>query len=56
MEKLKFVLSKYENNLIWNDDSPQKTFEVKSGKNNTKFSTKVDMINPSDKEKIWFNY
>ena len=50
-EKLKFVLSKYENNLIWNDDSPQKTFEVKSGKDNTKFSAKVDMINPSDKEK-----
>ncbi|KNB61150.1 S41 family peptidase [Chryseobacterium sp. Hurlbut01] len=51
MEKLKFVLSKYENNLIWNDDYPQKTFEVKSRKNSTKFSTKVDMINPSDKER-----
>lgn len=50
-EKLVFVLSKYENNLIWIGDLQQKNLDVKSGKNNKKFSTKVDMIDPSDKEK-----
>lgn len=57
-EKLIFLLSKYENNLIWTDDLPQKTLEVKSAKNNKKFSTKIDMIDPSDKEKynLIFNY
>lgn len=50
-EKLIYVLSKYENNLIWTDDLQKKTLEIKSGKNNKKFSTKIDMIDPSDKEK-----
>ncbi|MFP3592676.1 S41 family peptidase [Chryseobacterium sp. SIMBA_038] len=56
-EKLIFLLSKYENNLIWTDDLPQKTLEVKSAKNK-KFSTKIDMIDPSGKEKydLIFNY
>jgi C-terminal processing protease CtpA/Prc len=50
-EKLVYMLSKYENNLIWTDDLPQKTLEVKSAKTNTKFSTKIDMIDASNKEK-----
>lgn len=49
-EKLVFILSKYENNLIWTNDLRQKNLEVKSAKNK-KFSTKIDMIDPSDKEK-----
>jgi len=49
-EKLVFVLSKYENNLIWIGDLQEKKLEVKSGKNNKKFSTKIDMIDPSNKE------
>lgn len=49
-EKLVFLLSKYENNLIWISDLRQKNLEVKSAKNK-KFSTKIDMIDPSDKEK-----
>ncbi|GAA4151833.1 hypothetical protein GCM10022217_05980 [Chryseobacterium ginsenosidimutans] len=56
-EKLVYIISKYENNLIWTDDLSQKTLEVKSAKNK-KFSTKIDMIDPSDKEKydLIFNY
>lgn len=50
-EKLVYLLSKYENNLIWPDNLPQKTLEIKSGKSNKKFSTKIDLINYSDKEK-----
>ncbi|MDQ0593127.1 C-terminal processing protease CtpA/Prc [Chryseobacterium ginsenosidimutans] len=50
-EKLVFVLSKYENNLIWIGDFQQQNLEVKSGGNNRKFSTKIEMIDPSDKEK-----
>ena len=50
-EKLVYMLSKYENNLIWTDDLQQKTLEVKSAKNNKKFSTKIDMIDASNKEK-----
>lgn len=51
IEKLIFVLSKYENNLIWIEDFQQQNLEVKSAKNNKKFSTKIEMIDPSDKEK-----
>lgn len=50
-EKLTYVLSKYENNLIWTGDQQQKSLEMRSGKNNKKFSAKVDMIDPSDQEK-----
>ncbi len=50
-EKLVYVLSKYENNLIWPDDLSQKSIEVKSGKSNKRFSTKIDMVDISDKEK-----
>ncbi|MCS3870986.1 C-terminal processing protease CtpA/Prc [Chryseobacterium ginsenosidimutans] len=50
-EKLVYMLSKYENNLIWTDDLQQKTLEVKSAKTNKKFSTKIDMIDASNKEK-----
>ena len=50
-EKLVYVLSKYENNLIWPDDLSQKSIEVKSGKSNNRFSTKIEMIDVSNKEK-----
>jgi len=50
-EKLVYVLSKYENNLIWSDDLSQKSIEVKSGKSNKRFSTKIDMVDISNKEK-----
>jgi len=50
-EKLVYVLSKYENNLIWPDDLSQKSIEVKSGKSNKRFSTKIDMVDISNKEK-----
>lgn len=49
-EKLVYILSKYENNLIWPDDLPQKTLELKSSKSNKKVSTKIDMIDTSNKE------
>lgn len=57
-EKLVYVLSKYENNLIWPNDLPQKTLELKSAKSNKKVSTKIDMIGTSNKEKyeIIVNY
>ncbi|AYM99889.1 S41 family peptidase [Chryseobacterium sp. 3008163] len=57
-EKLVYVLSKYENNLIWPDDLPQKTLELKSARSNKKVSTKIDMIDTSNKEKyeIIVNY
>ncbi|MCI3936913.1 S41 family peptidase [Chryseobacterium aahli] len=57
-EKLVYVLSKYENNLIWPDDLPQKILELKSAKSNKKVSTKIDMIDTSNKEKyeIIVNY
>jgi len=50
-EKLVYLLSKYENNLIWTDDHAQKNLEIKSNKNNKKFSIKIDMIDASNKEK-----
>ncbi|WP_445432699.1 S41 family peptidase [Chryseobacterium indoltheticum] len=50
-EKLVYVLSKYENNLIWPDDLSQKSIEVKFGKSNKRFSTKIDMVDISNKEK-----
>lgn len=53
-EKLVYVLSKYENNLIWPDDLSQKSIEVKSGKSNKRFSTKIDMVDISNKEKYDF--
>ncbi len=53
-EKLIYVLSKYENNLIWPDNLVQKNLEVKSGKTEKKFTTQLDMINPKDKEKYDF--
>jgi C-terminal processing protease CtpA/Prc len=51
IEKLAFVLSKYENNLIWIGDLRHRDLEVKSARSNKKSSTKIDMIDPSDKEK-----
>lgn len=53
-EKLIYVLSKYENNLIWPDNFVQKNLEVKSGKTGKKFTTQLDMINPKDREKYDF--
>lgn len=50
-EKLVYILSKYENNLIWPDDLQQKTLELKSAKSNKKFSTKIVMIDMSNKKK-----
>ena len=57
-EKLVYVISKYENNLIWPDDLPQKNLEIKSAKVNRKVSAKIDMIDTSNKEKyeIIVNY
>ncbi|KUJ50942.1 S41 family peptidase [Chryseobacterium sp. JAH] len=57
-EKLVYVISKFENNLIWPDDLPQKTLEIKSAKVNRKVSAKIDMIDTSNKEKyeIIVNY
>ncbi len=53
-EKLVYLLSKYENNLIWPDNLAQKNVEVKSGKTGKKFTTKLDMIDIKDKEKYNF--
>jgi C-terminal processing protease CtpA/Prc len=53
-EKLVFLLSKYENNLIWPDNLSQKSLEVTSGKSGKKFITKLDMIDIKDKEKYNF--
>ncbi|KFC19555.1 hypothetical protein IO90_09735 [Chryseobacterium sp. FH1] len=48
-EKLIHYLSKYENNLIWPDNLPQKTLQLKSTKSNKKVSTKIEMIDTSKK-------
>lgn len=50
-EKLVYILSKYEYNLIWPDDLPQNTLVLQSAKSNKKLSSKTEMINTSDKEK-----
>jgi C-terminal processing protease CtpA/Prc len=49
-QKLLFVLSKYENNLIWPDNLPTKMVKVQSG--SQKFSTEISFINTADKSQI----
>jgi C-terminal processing protease CtpA/Prc len=49
-QKLLFVLSKYENNLIWSDNLPTKTVKVQSG--SQKFSTQISLINTTDKSQV----
>jgi C-terminal processing protease CtpA/Prc len=49
-QKLLFVLSKYENNLIWPDNLPTKTVKVQSG--SQKFSTEISLINTTDKSQV----
>lgn len=46
-QKLLYVLSQYENNLIWSDNQSQKTLKVQSG--SRKFSTEITLINVTDK-------
>lgn len=49
-QKLLYVLSKYEYNLIWSDNLPQKTLKIQSG--SKKFSTEIPLINTSDKSNV----
>ncbi|SDQ71544.1 C-terminal processing protease CtpA/Prc, contains a PDZ domain [Chryseobacterium soldanellicola] len=49
-QKLLFVLSKYENNLIWPDNLSEKTVKVRSG--SQKFSTEIALINTTDKSQV----
>ncbi|MBM7419295.1 MULTISPECIES: S41 family peptidase [Chryseobacterium] len=49
-EKLIFELSSYQNNLIWPDNSPQKSLKVKSG--NKTFTTNIELVNTLDKTQV----
>ncbi|MDR6158438.1 C-terminal processing protease CtpA/Prc [Chryseobacterium sp. SLBN-27] len=49
-QKLIYVLSTYEYNLIWPDNLPKKTLEVRSG--SKKFSTEIELINATDKSQV----
>jgi C-terminal processing protease CtpA/Prc len=49
-QKLLYVLSKYEYNLIWSDNLPQKTLKTQSG--SKKFSTEIPLINTTDKSNV----
>ncbi|HEX7870644.1 MAG TPA: S41 family peptidase, partial [Chryseobacterium sp.] len=49
-QKLLYVLSKYEYNLIWSDNLPQKTLKILSG--SKKFSTEIPLINTTDKSNV----
>ncbi|MGI9651783.1 S41 family peptidase [Chryseobacterium sp. RLHN22] len=49
-QKLIFVLSTYEYNLIWPDKLSQKTLKVQSG--SKKFSTELPLINAKDKAQV----
>jgi C-terminal processing protease CtpA/Prc len=49
-QKLIYVLSTYEYNLIWPDNLPKKTLAVRSG--SKKFSTEIELINATDKSQV----
>ncbi|SEM10759.1 C-terminal processing protease CtpA/Prc, contains a PDZ domain [Chryseobacterium taichungense] len=49
-QKLQYVLSTYEYNLIWPDNLPKKTLTVHSG--SKRFSTEIDLVNPTDKSQV----
>ncbi|WP_374462173.1 S41 family peptidase [Chryseobacterium taeanense] len=49
-QKLLYVLSTYENNLIWPDKLPTKKLTVQS--NSGKFSTEIPFINATDKTQV----
>jgi len=49
-QKLLYVISTYENNLIWLDKLPIKKLTVQS--NSGKFSTNIPLINATDKEQV----
>lgn len=49
-EKLIFELSSYQNNLIWPDNSPQKSLKVQSG--NKAFTTNIKLVNTLDKAQV----
>lgn len=49
-QKLLYVLSTYEYNLIWPDNLPKKTLAVRSG--SKKFSTEIELINATDKSQV----
>jgi len=49
-QKLLYVLSTYEYNLIWPDNLPKKTLTVQSG--SKRFSTQIELINATDKSLV----
>jgi C-terminal processing protease CtpA/Prc len=49
-QKLIYVLSTYEYNLIWPDNLPKKTLAVRSGSKTT--STEIELINATDKSQV----
>jgi C-terminal processing protease CtpA/Prc len=49
-QKLLYVLSTYEYNLIWPDNLPKKTLTVQSG--SKRFSTEIELINATDKSLV----
>lgn len=49
-QKLLYVLSKYEYNLIWSDSLPQKTLKIQSG--SKKFSAEIPLITTTDKSNV----
>ncbi|WP_139423069.1 S41 family peptidase [Chryseobacterium mulctrae] len=49
-EKLIFELSSYQNNLIWSDNTPQKSLKVQSG--NKAFTTNIELVNTLDKTQV----
>lgn len=49
-EKLIFELSSYQNDLIWSDNTPQKSLKVRSG--NKTFTTNIELVNTLDKTQV----
>ncbi|WP_210150046.1 S41 family peptidase [Chryseobacterium scophthalmum] len=49
-EKLIFELSSYQNNLIWSDNTPQKSLKIQSG--NKAFTTNIELVNTLDKTQV----
>ncbi|WP_175621705.1 S41 family peptidase [Chryseobacterium schmidteae] len=49
-EKLIFELLSYQNNLIWPDNTPQKSLKVRFG--NKTFTTNIELVNTLDKTQV----
>ncbi len=51
-EGLLYLLSEYQNNLIWVDNTGSKNITIQKKNNTETIQSKIDLINPTDKTKI----